>query len=130
MSDGPANWGDMVSATCSIVKGDFPVEIVWRHNGKDIDSKNPDIVITRINKHMSAISIESVAARHAGEYICVATNRAGNVSHSTILAVNGISKKFFFSYFSFVINNFVSTLKLNKKKKDARIIIRICTFCV
>ncbi|XP_044595946.1 Down syndrome cell adhesion molecule-like protein Dscam2 isoform X28 [Cotesia glomerata] len=88
MSDGPANWGDMVSATCSIVKGDFPVEIKWRHNGKDIDSNNPETVVTRINRHMSAISIESVAARHAGEYSCVATNRAGNVSHSTILAVN------------------------------------------
>ncbi|KAK0078522.1 hypothetical protein PV326_009304, partial [Microctonus aethiopoides] len=87
MSDGPANWRDMVSATCSIVKGDFPVEIVWRHNGHDIDSNNPDITITRINKHMSAISIESVAARHAGDYTCIATNRAGNVSHSTSLAI-------------------------------------------
>lgn len=108
MSDGPANWGDMVSATCSIVKGDFPVEIKWRHNGKDIDSNNPDTVVTRINRHMSAISIESVAARHAGEYSCIATNRAGNVSHSTILAVNGISTSFFFlEFFSFVNNNFV-----------------------
>ncbi|XP_034950760.1 Down syndrome cell adhesion molecule-like protein Dscam2 isoform X25 [Chelonus insularis] len=88
MSDGPANWGDMISATCSIVKGDFPVEIQWRHNGNPIDANNPDIAITRINKHMSAISIESVAARHAGEYTCSATNRAGNVSHSTTLAVN------------------------------------------
>lgn len=42
---------------------------------------------------MSALSIESVAARHAGEYTCVATNRAGNVTHSTTLAVNGIYTK-------------------------------------
>ncbi|XP_043581124.1 Down syndrome cell adhesion molecule-like protein Dscam2 isoform X15 [Bombus pyrosoma] len=88
ISDGPANSGDMVSATCSIMKGDFPVEIVWKFNDRVIGFNDPDITITRINKHMSALSIESVAARHAGEYTCVATNRAGNVSHSTTLAVN------------------------------------------
>ncbi|XP_076297102.1 Down syndrome cell adhesion molecule 1 isoform X21 [Lasioglossum baleicum] len=88
ISDGPANSGDMVSATCSIMKGDFPVEIVWKFNSRTIGFNDPDVTITRINKHMSALSIESVAARHAGEYTCVATNRAGNVSHSTTLAVN------------------------------------------
>ncbi|XP_043801762.1 Down syndrome cell adhesion molecule-like protein Dscam2 isoform X13 [Apis laboriosa] len=88
ISDGPANSGDMVSATCSIMKGDFPVEIVWKFNGRAIGFNDPDLTITRINKHMSALSIESVAARHAGEYTCVATNRAGNVTHSTTLAVN------------------------------------------
>lgn len=89
MSDGPANWGDTISATCSIVKGDFPVDIIWQHNGNIILQNNSDIAITGINKHMSAISIESVAARHAGVYTCLATNRAGNVSHSTSLTVNG-----------------------------------------
>lgn len=89
ISDGPANWGDMVSATCSIMKGDFPVKIVWTFNGQPISLHDSDITITNINKHMSALSIESVTARHAGEYTCVATNRAGNVSHSTTLVVNG-----------------------------------------
>ncbi|XP_012526071.2 Down syndrome cell adhesion molecule-like protein Dscam2 isoform X24 [Monomorium pharaonis] len=88
ISDGPANWGDMVSATCSIMKGDFPVKIVWTFNDKPISLHDSDITITNINKHMSALSIESVAARHAGEYTCIATNRAGNVSHSTTLVVN------------------------------------------
>lgn len=82
----------MVSATCSIVKGDFPVEIVWQFNGNPIDFGNDDITITRINKHMSAVSIESVAARHAGEYTCMAKNKAGIASHATTLAVNGINK--------------------------------------
>ncbi|XP_076629341.1 cell adhesion molecule Dscam1-like isoform X18 [Colletes latitarsis] len=88
ISDGPANSGDMVSATCSIMKGDFPVVIVWKFNGRTIGINDQDVTITRINMRMSALSIESVAARHAGEYTCVATNRAGNVSHSTTLAVN------------------------------------------
>lgn len=90
IGDEPANWGDMVSATCSIIKGDFPVDIIWLHNDHIILDNDSDTAITRINKHMSAISIESVTARHAGVYICLATNRAGNVSHSTSLIVNGI----------------------------------------
>ncbi|XP_071567210.1 Down syndrome cell adhesion molecule 1 isoform X1 [Temnothorax nylanderi] len=98
ISDGPANWGDMVSATCSIMKGDFPVKIVWTFNGKPISMHYSDITITNINKHMSALSIESVAARHAGEYTCVATNRAGNVSHSTILVVNVAPQIFPFTF--------------------------------
>ncbi|OAD62724.1 Down syndrome cell adhesion molecule-like protein Dscam2, partial [Eufriesea mexicana] len=98
ISDGPANSGDMVSATCSIMKGDFPVEIVWKFNGREIGFNDPDVTITRINKHMSALSIESVAARHAGEYTCVATNRAGNVSHSTTLAVNVAPQIFPFTF--------------------------------
>ena len=65
------------------------MEIIWLFNGESIGLQNPDVEITWINKHMSAISIESVAARHAGEYTCVARNKAGNVSHSAILAVNG-----------------------------------------
>ncbi|PBC29921.1 Titin [Apis cerana cerana] len=98
ISDGPANSGDMVSATCSIMKGDFPVEIVWKFNGRAIGFNDPDLTITRINRHMSALSIESVAARHAGEYTCVATNRAGNVTHSTTLAVNVAPQIFPFTF--------------------------------
>lgn len=92
MSDGPANWGDTVSAACTIVKGDFPMKIIWLFNGEHLGLKNSDVTVTRINKHMSAISIESVAARHAGEYTCVATNRAGSVRQSSVLSVNGTTK--------------------------------------
>ncbi|EZA61107.1 Down syndrome cell adhesion molecule-like protein [Ooceraea biroi] len=98
INDGPANWGDMVSATCSITKGDFPVKITWKFNGDRINPHDSDITITRINKHMSALSIESVAARHAGVYTCVATNRAGNVSHSDTLAVNVAPQIFPFTF--------------------------------
>ncbi|EFN60720.1 Down syndrome cell adhesion molecule-like protein 1 [Camponotus floridanus] len=98
ISDGPANSGDMVSVTCSITKGDSPIKIAWKFNGHTINPHDSDITITKINKHMSALSIESVAARHAGEYTCVATNKAGNVSHSTTLAVNVAPQIFPFTF--------------------------------
>ncbi|XP_023287722.1 hemicentin-1 [Orussus abietinus] len=88
ISEGPANWGDAVSATCTIVKGDFPARIVWTFDGRPADRVHPDLTINRINRHMSVLSIESVAARHAGEYTCVAANRAGNATHSAVLVVN------------------------------------------
>lgn len=65
------------------------MDVIWLFNGKDIRLQNPDVEITALNKHMSAISIESITAKHAGEYTCVAINKAGNVSHSAVLAVNG-----------------------------------------
>lgn len=65
------------------------MDVIWLFNGEDIRLHNPDVEINSITKHMSAISIESVTARNAGEYTCVAINRAGNVSHSAVLTVNG-----------------------------------------
>lgn len=71
----------------------MPMDIIWAFNGEIINSKYPEITVTRINKHMSAISIDGVTARHSGEYTCSASNIAGTVSHSTNLAVNGTSMK-------------------------------------
>lgn len=86
----PANWGEQVSVTCSIVKGDHPMEIGWTHNNQEINPASyPDISITNNGKKVSLLLIDSVTARHAGEYTCVASNLAGSRSHSAVLAVNG-----------------------------------------
>lgn len=88
-TDSPANSGEPVSATCTILKGDFPMKISWRHNNESIINNQRDIVINKISKHMSVISIESAMADHAGQYTCMATNGAGTASQSTTLIVNG-----------------------------------------
>lgn len=88
--DGPANSGDPVSTMCTVIKGDFPMKINWKHNGDPIGYENRDISISKISRHMSVISIESVSARHAGEFTCVATNGAGSMSQSAMLIVNGM----------------------------------------
>ncbi|XP_076390060.1 Down syndrome cell adhesion molecule 1 isoform X35 [Megachile rotundata] len=87
--DEPASWGELISVTCSVTKGDQPLEISWAFNGTPIDSQHgSDVVIASTNKKNSVLTIESVAARHAGEYTCSASNRAGATTHSAQLTVN------------------------------------------
>lgn len=86
--DDPLNSGEMLSVSCTIVKGDFPVKLTWTFDDMPIDSSRPDVNIV-INKRVSFLSIDSVAARHAGRYKCTATNAAGFDSHTAVLSVNG-----------------------------------------
>ena len=94
MGQEPANWGEQISATCSVLKGDNPIKIRWMLNNQTIDSKShPNIIITKSGKKISLLVIDSVTASHAGEYTCVASNLAGISTHSAVLSVNGIFNK-------------------------------------
>ncbi|XP_076173890.1 Down syndrome cell adhesion molecule 1 isoform X28 [Ptiloglossa arizonensis] len=88
ISEEPANWGESISVVCAILKGDLPIEISWALNGEPIGRDRSDITILATTRKNSILSIEAVAARHAGEYACSASNKAGATSHSSILAVN------------------------------------------
>lgn len=93
IGDEPANWGEQVSAICSIVKGDSPIDIQWSLNGEPITARtHPDITIQKTGKKTSLLTIDSVTAHHAGEYSCVASNLVGSVTRSAVLSVNGIWK--------------------------------------
>lgn len=87
----PANAGELVSVQCVVTKGDFPLEITWTFDGRPIQSYHSDVTVLDSGKRVKQLTIESVAARHAGEYTCVASNAAGSVSHSATLKVNGTS---------------------------------------
>ncbi|XP_029175728.1 Down syndrome cell adhesion molecule-like protein Dscam2 isoform X14 [Nylanderia fulva] len=86
--DEPVNSGEAISATCSILKGDFPMDIAWAFNGEPISAENADQFSITKGKRLSVLSIDAVAARHAGEYTCTASNKAGASSHTAVLAVN------------------------------------------
>ncbi|XP_029035650.1 Down syndrome cell adhesion molecule-like protein Dscam2 isoform X41 [Osmia bicornis bicornis] len=86
--DEPVNSGEAISATCSILKGDFPMDISWAFNSVPIDSKSTDQYTVTKSKRLSVLAIDAVAARHAGEYTCTASNKAGASSHTATLAVN------------------------------------------
>lgn len=78
----------MVSTSCTVNKGDLPLDIYWLRNGGRIYT-NDGVVVMRNNQRLSVLSIESVRARHAGNYTCVATNSGGVTTATALLRVNG-----------------------------------------
>ncbi|KRF79707.1 cell adhesion molecule Dscam1 isoform X24 [Drosophila virilis] len=87
------NMNDMVSATCTVNKGDTPLEVYWTTApepklGVARLMSNDGILITKTTQRISMLSIESVHARHRANYTCVARNAAGIVYHTAELRVN------------------------------------------
>lgn len=83
------NLGDFASLTCSVHKGDLPINISWLHKNISIGYVD-GILISKAGKKVSTVTIDSVQDRHAGEYTCVAENSAGVARYSVNLQVNGI----------------------------------------
>lgn len=80
--------GSFVQITCSVVKGDEPLQISWSLQG-DVVSSDPSITTTIIGSRTSILIISQVGYRHSGDYSCRATNNAGTATHSATLKVNG-----------------------------------------
>ena len=88
IADKAVNSGDSVSAVCTIVNGDTPLEISWVFNDVPIDKNHREITVL-ISRRNSVLSIDSVSQKHAGAYTCVASNNAGSTSFTSQLVVNG-----------------------------------------
>ncbi|XP_043478457.1 Down syndrome cell adhesion molecule-like protein Dscam2 isoform X47 [Leptopilina heterotoma] len=84
----PVNAGEMASVQCAIGKGDLPLEISWMFDGRPIEFDQSDTIKIDNGNRRKLLTIESVSARHAGEYTCVASNLAGSVSRSANLVIN------------------------------------------
>lgn len=83
------HYGELTSLTCSITKGDLPIQISWLHNNRPVDVSMQFVSVVKVNKKISTLSIDSARAEHAGNYTCVAENPAGSAAHTTQLFVNG-----------------------------------------
>lgn len=88
------NFDDSVTATCSIIKGDLPMNIFWKFTEGDERlsynlTTNDGIVVSKAGNKLSVLNIEAVKARHRGNYTCFAQNKAGASQFSSYLAVNG-----------------------------------------
>ncbi|XP_025834444.1 Down syndrome cell adhesion molecule-like protein Dscam2 isoform X9 [Agrilus planipennis] len=81
------NSGDTISLQCTVSKGDSPLNITWTLNGHPIVPHKDDIIISN-TKRMSSLMIESVQARHTGEYACIVGNIVGMTKYSAYLNVN------------------------------------------
>lgn len=82
------SFGEFVNIQCTIAGGDLPVRITWTLNGKPFEDYL-EIITTKRGKRISELTIESLSAKHTGNYSCIAENRAGRVNHTAELRVNG-----------------------------------------
>lgn len=83
-----AQEGSFAQAVCTVTEGDEPIKISWTFHGAGISS-DLGIVTQNIGARTSILLIGSVGYRHRGSYTCMASNRAGSVSSSAELKVNG-----------------------------------------
>lgn len=66
--------------------------MLWQHNGHNLtDEQNDmgDIFFTTRGQRIHMLIIESVKARHMGNFSCTATNRAGRTDFTSNLVVKG-----------------------------------------
>lgn len=110
----PVNSGDLASLTCSVFKGDLPVNITWYHNNQNVHYSD-GILVSNAGKKISTLSIDSVQAEHAGTYTCVAENRAGKFSYSAELLVNGTFICFVSSFFFLSTSKYRIVFQLSRK---------------
>lgn len=101
----PADVQSTTMVSCAVAKGDLPLEIEWLFEGRKIGPSD-EVSITKSGQKISMLSIDSVQPRHAGNYTCLASNRAGTAEHTSELKVIGralIDRMFpFFCSCSFV----------------------------
>jgi len=82
------NVGDRASITCSVIKGDVPLNVKWLKNGNLIDPSQR-ISITQVDQYNSILVIEHLLAAHTGNYSCVVSNPAAEAETTQTLLVNG-----------------------------------------
>lgn len=87
--DEPLNFGESASVQCTISGGDLPMDVNWKLNGNDIPY-NMDVTTSRMGKRINVLMIDSVKAHHAGNYTCLAKNKAGQTNQSALLIVIGL----------------------------------------
>lgn len=93
----PLNYGEPASVQCTILDGDLPINVEWMLNDRSIQDLH-DISIVKLGKRVTALTIDSVAGHHRGNYSCRAMNRAGTVEQSATLFVNGLCVNFNFFF--------------------------------
>ncbi|KAL9920269.1 Down syndrome cell adhesion molecule 1 isoform 1-T1 [Glossina fuscipes fuscipes] len=83
----PVNFEDTVSVTCIISSGDQPIDIEWLFNDYGVSSYS-GVAVLKNSKRTSILTIDSVQARHAGNYTCKARNFAAAVNYTAELVIN------------------------------------------
>nr|NP_001246173.1 down syndrome cell adhesion molecule 1, isoform BN [Drosophila melanogaster]AFH07928.1 down syndrome cell adhesion molecule 1, isoform BN [Drosophila melanogaster] len=84
----PTHLGQYITYQCTLTEGDLPLNIRWTFNNQPLfNDDDQDILIAKMGRRSSVLTIESVADRHAGNYSCHGENAAGRATYSTQLRV-------------------------------------------
>lgn len=83
------NVGDRASLTCSVVKGDVPLTITWRKDGRPIELAAQHMSVKNVDQYNSILVIDHLVADHTGNYSCCVRNAAAEVESAQRLLVNG-----------------------------------------
>ncbi|XP_039227466.1 Down syndrome cell adhesion molecule-like protein Dscam2 isoform X2 [Drosophila yakuba] len=84
----PTHLGQYITYQCTLTEGDLPLNIRWTFNNQPLfNDDDQDIIIAKMGRRSSVLTIESVADRHAGNYSCHGENAAGRATYSTQLRV-------------------------------------------
>jgi hypothetical protein len=83
----PLYYEESFQLTCSVIHGDSPFTFEWLFQNKSIENLF-DIKVENAKKK-SGLSIDSVSAKHAGDYTCKVLNSAGFSTITTTLVVKG-----------------------------------------
>ncbi|KAK0088951.1 hypothetical protein PV325_010139, partial [Microctonus aethiopoides] len=78
---------ERTSLTCSVTRGDQPVRITWLKDGRSL-GPSERVSITNVDQFNSMLMIEKLSPDHNGNYSCVASNPAAEVSHTQQLVVH------------------------------------------
>lgn len=86
--DGPSNYNDAASVQCLVTSGDLPISFKWFFNQMPVTYVS-GISTVKLGNKISALSIDSVTEKHAGNYTCQASNSASIVNYTAELVVKG-----------------------------------------
>ena len=88
IDDEPITSGQPMAIQCMVTEGDLPIKFRWSFHGQELSSQM-GISTVRLNSRISLLSIDSIAAGHAGDYTCTAQNSAGQANYTAALVVQG-----------------------------------------
>lgn len=89
LADEPSQMDQYITLSCTISDGDLPLNIFWTFNGQPVTSEL-NVMVAKLGKRSSVLTIESVLANHAGNYTCHGENAAGATTYTAELKVIGL----------------------------------------
>ncbi|CAG2054815.1 unnamed protein product, partial [Timema podura] len=81
--------GVRAQVTCVIERGDPPFTITWLKDSDPVPTESQwGLKIIGIDAHSSTIVVESLTAKHTGNFTCLAKNSVAQVAHTAQLVVS------------------------------------------